>query len=56
MGHSERACKNGASLAVLALAVAEEERVGSRIAMAETARLSHEAARESSSIVDCRAA
>ena len=42
----ERACKDGAGFSVLALAVAEEERVACGIPVGEAAGLSHEAAGE----------
>ncbi len=56
VGHGERTCKDGTSLAVGFLTVAEEQRVRCRISVLELACLSHEAARQRRATVELRAA
>lgn len=50
-----RACKDGACLAILALAVAKEERVRCGVAVAELAGLAYETSAQHGSAIDLRA-
>lgn len=52
VGNREGAGEDGAGLTVLALAVAEEQRVGSGVIVPELAGLAYEAAREGDSVLD----
>ncbi len=56
VSHRERSCKDGASLAVLALAVAEKQRVGGRICVAHLAALPHKASLHHRTVLDLASA
>ena len=54
--HGERTCKDGASLAILSLAVTEEQRIRCRVVVTNRARLTYKATREHSTLIYTRAA
>ena len=54
VSHRERTGKDGTRLAVFALAVAEEKRVGSGISMTKHTSLAHKASTDHSSTIDMR--
>ncbi|MPM27099.1 hypothetical protein SDC9_73604 [bioreactor metagenome] len=52
MGYRIRPGKKGTSFAILSLAIAEKERIGSGISMIEVARLPDKAPRDNTSAID----